>query len=140
MINKHIQNLFLAGAILEILHMPLELWFFGLDHSVYKDAKNVFDFIQNKLGSFAANSDESFIFLVGLFGICWLFTTYLMLRGKKCQLIIVILFSMLFISEIHHFVRSIMQMSYYPGTLIGLVICILGIILFKESLKSLRNK
>ncbi|EKD62037.1 MAG: hypothetical protein ACD_52C00322G0004 [uncultured bacterium] len=140
MINKRLQNLFLVGAILEILHMPLELWLFGLDHSVYSDARAVFDFMQEKLSYFSSNSDESFIILIGMFGFFWLLTTYLMLNGKKWQLVVVIFFSLLFISEVHHLIRSIIKTSYYPGTLIGLVICIIGIVIFIESLKSLKEK
>ena len=83
MVTKRIKKLFLLAAILEIAHMPLELTFFGLNHQVYRDAKIVFDSIQSKLSVFSQNSDEAFIFMIGLFGLLWLGTIYLSLMGGK---------------------------------------------------------
>ncbi len=133
MVTKRIQKLFLVAAILEIAHMPLELAFFGFDHQVYQDAKIVFDSIQTKLSVFTQNSNEAFIFMVGLFGLLWLSTIYFSLKGKRWQLGVVGFFSLLFISEIHHLIRSLMVGKYYPGTTIG-------VILFKEVLKEFAAK
>ena len=140
MLTNRIQKLFLLAAILEIAHMPLELTFFGLNHQVYQDAKIVFDSIQSKLSVFAQNSDEAFIFMIGLFGLLWLGTIYLSLRGGKWQLGVVAFFSLLFISEIHHLVRSVIIWEYYPGTIVGLILSVLGVILLKEVIKELAVK
>ena len=140
MVTKRIQKLFLAAAILEILHMPLELSLFRLDHQVYQDAKIVFDSIQSKFSIFAQNSDEAFIIMIGLFGLLWLGTVYLSLRGGKWQLGVVAFFSLLFISEIHHLIRSVIIWQYYPGTLIGLILFVLGVVLLKEVIKEFAAK
>ncbi len=140
MITKRIQKLFLLAAILEITHMPLELTVFGFNHQVYQDAKIVFDSIQSKLSIFAQNSDEAFIFMVGLFGLLWLGTTYISLKGRKWQLGVVAFFSLLFISEIHHLVHSVVIWEYYPGTIMGLILSVFGVILLKEVIKEFAAK
>ena len=139
MVTKRILNLFLAASILEIIHMPLELWIFRIDHTYYADAKAVFDGIINALTPISQNADEAFILMVGIFGVVLLGTIYLSLRGGKWQLVVIMFFSLLFISEIHHLIRSFTLGDYYPGTIVGLILVVLGLILFWESIKAWNN-
>ncbi|OGY25777.1 MAG: hypothetical protein A2Z24_01305 [Candidatus Woykebacteria bacterium RBG_16_44_10] len=140
MVTKRILNLFLAASILEIIHMPLELWLFRIDHTYYTDAKAVFDGIINALTPISQNADEAFILMVGVFGVLWLGTNYLSLRGGKWQLVVVIFFSLLFISEIHHLIRSFMLGVYYPGTIAGFILVVLGILLLWEATKAWKQQ
>ncbi|HEX7456389.1 MAG TPA: hypothetical protein VF303_02900 [Candidatus Nanoarchaeia archaeon] len=140
MVTKRILNLFLLASILEIAHVPLELWLFRIDHIYYADAKAVFDGITNALTPISQNADEAFILMVGIFGVLWLGTNYLSLRGGKWQLVVIMFFSLLFISEIHHLIRSISLGIYYPGTLAGLILVVLGLILFWEAIKAWKQQ
>ena len=131
--NKKLQTLFIIAPILGVLHM-LEQWFFGLSQA-FGDVKMLF----NNLTTFFETIDKAIVFLVTVFVFLWLMTTYLLLRGGKWQPIVVIFFSIIFISEIHHPLRAFLTMSYYPGSITGLIFFFLGIMLLKESIKIIRG-
>lgn len=113
----------------------IEQWFFGLSQA-FGDVKRLFD----NLVSLFENQDKAVVFLVTIFGFLWLMTTYLLIIGGKWQLIVVIFFGLIFISEIHHLLRALVAMAYYPGTVTGFLMFILGLVLVKESLQVLESR
>jgi len=76
-----------------------------------------------------------------LHGSFWVYIllAYLLLKGGKWVFIPLALYGTIFVSEIHHFVRGVMIMKYYPGLVTSLFFPIVGIFYWTEVVRLWRK-
>ena len=115
---------FALGASLLILH-KVESYFageFDVDPSYAAVARML------------ADPHNVFVALVVTLGLIFVLV-YLSAVGGRKRLLVFILAGLLFSHEIHHLIRSVIQSSYYPGTVTG-TLCFLYSIFYWRNLFS----
>ena len=63
----------------------------------------------------------------------------LLMGGKKLIYILLMLFGVIYVTELHHVIKSISAGHYYPGMITGLMYPILGFFYWKELIKNWRK-
>ena len=131
--KKKLQNLFLLAISLMLLHV-IEQWLFGFE-TAFADVEKIFVSFQGLFD----NPDKAFLVLIATFSIVWMATIWFLLCGGRWQAMAPALFGVIFLLEIHHPIRALTAGGYYPGTRTGVLMFLLGIVLFKDAVTILRH-
>lgn len=126
---KRLQNLILIAIVLGVFHI-LEQFFFRFEIA-FADVKAIFTRFQGLFD----NPDKAFLVLIATLMLLWLFTIYSLIRGGRWQYVVTIIFGLIFTTEIHHPISTLKNLTYYPGTITGLLMFLLGLVFIKESLR-----
>jgi 4-hydroxybenzoate polyprenyltransferase len=78
-----------------------------------------------------------FAFLIGVFVTTWMVTVYLASLGGIWWSIVTVIFGLLLLAEIEHAVRAARKRGYYGGTVTGVLMVLLGLVLIIQPLKRL---
>ena len=119
-------NIFFLSTLLIIAHM-LEEWFSGF--------YNIFPFILYLVYLFQTTQRAVFGTFI-LMSWLLLFVILGFLSGRKWIRIILCIFGIIFIFELHHPIRAIFAGTYYPGAITGAVFPFLGFFFWRELLKN----
>lgn len=63
----------------------------------------------------------------------------LMLLGTKWQLRLLMVLGFIYILELHHIIKALLAMSYYPGLITALPFPVIGYLYWRELLKAKQN-
>jgi len=127
MIPQKLKNLFLLSILLFIVH-GLEEYFTGF--------YNTDSHVQFVFAYFAQMAPLQATFL--MFQIMlWLLliVSYLLIRGERWQLWLLLIPGIIFIYELHHFYKALTIGGYYPGLVTALLFPIVGYLYWREWLK-----
>ena len=127
--DKKVQRLFLLGTALEMAHMG-EQWFLGPGISL-RDLQEAFA----GLAGFAGSAERGVELIVSVIVLLWFGSVYCVLRGGVWQKVALAGFSVVFLYELHHPIRSILNAAYGPGTATGVALFVAGVTLLKEVLR-----
>ncbi len=131
MITEKIKTLVLLSMPVFAIHGTEEyLTGFYQTDSVSKWAFSIFEPMTSLQATFL-------LFQIGI-GVL-LATSYILLKGGRAVLYLATFLGLIFILEIHHVVKTISVMGYYPGIASALLIYILGFFYWKELIKNWRN-
>ena len=105
--------------VLFALHV-VEQWFTDFDKA-FEVVSDKLKPIQKKFGK----NKGIFIVIAFVFFI-WLIMTYLLLLGNAFPALL--FWTLLLISEVHHVIEAIKKKGYYPGTITGFLLFLLGLV------------
>ncbi|PCI19061.1 hypothetical protein COB64_04335 [Candidatus Wolfebacteria bacterium] len=129
MTTPKLQNLFLIAIALGLLHV-LEQLLYGFEVA-FAGVQEGFINLQ----SLFDNPDKAFLVVATILLVLWMTTIYSLLRGGKWRGVAPLVFGLIYLSEIHHLINTIEIQAYFPGMITGILMFLLGIIFFKESIK-----
>lgn len=130
MTSKRLENLFLISLLLIYAH--------GLEENL-----TGFPYIDSFMvigAQYFGTTPE--IFYWASHFIWWLSVPLLFLLFRKTRILLFLLtlFSLVFVTEIHHTIKAILAKSYYPGLITALFYPIMGYFFWDELIKNWRKK
>lgn len=131
MISLKLKNLFLFSIPLFIAH-GIEEYFTGL-YNVDSHVKFMFGYFVH----LAPLQATFLIFQIMLWLL--LIVSYLLIRGEKWQLRLMIIPGIIFIYELHHFYKAFAVGGYYPGLITALLFPIIGVLYWKEWIRCVKG-
>lgn len=130
MVSEKLIKIYLISLFLIIGHM-LEEWLTGFH--------NIFPFVLS-LANYFKTPQAAVFGTFMLMSWLLLFVVLGMISGRKWTLIILSLFSVIYVFELHHPIRAIILGKYYPGAVTGIAFPILGVFFWRELIANWRRK
>ena len=131
MISKKLKLLFLLSIPLFITH-GLEEYFTG-----FFNIDPIFKFVFQYFENMTVFQATFLLFQIML----WLFliTFFFLILGGKWPLRLMVILGVVLIFELHHIIRTIVEWSYYPGTITALLFPILAFFFWKELINNFKE-
>lgn len=130
MISKNLQLLFLLSLFLIAAH-GIEETLTGFWHS---------DSFVVSLANYFSTTPEMFYWVFHVIWWTLLPTVYVFLRKSTIILLLLTLFSIVFVFELHHIVKGLIANQYYPGMITAFFYPVLGVFFYRELIKNWRHK
>ncbi len=124
MISKKLQNIFLVAVLVFVAH-GIEEYLTGL-YNIDSHVQFVFSYFAN-----LAPLQATFLMFQIMLWIT-LIVGYLLIRGGKSPLHLMVIPGLIFVYELHHIYKAITVGGYYPGLITGLLFPIVGYLFWKE--------
>ena len=130
MITEKLRNIFGLSILLFIVH--------GIEEIMmgFSSADSHVIFMFGKLATLPTIQALFILFQIMLW--LTLIVSYLMLRGPKWQLRLMIIPGLVFIYELHHLYKAIDVGGYYPGLLTAIALYVAGFFFWKELTRGFR--
>ena len=132
MLSKRIHNLFLISIVLFITH-GLEEYFTG-----FYNVDNIFKFVFHVFENMSIPQAIFFLFQIMWWSL--LIISYLLIFKKNWILVLLTIYALVFIFEIHHIIKAVIYWEYYPGSITAIFFPVLGFFYWKELIKLYKTK